>query len=384
MKQIYLDNAATMRIYDSVLEEMLPFLKENYGNASAMYSLASLSRRAIDRARDRAARLVGAKASEIYFTSGGSEADNWALTAVFEAFSEKGCHIIVSKIEHHAVLRTCEYLEKRGARITYIDPDASGRVSPEAIEAAICPDTILVSVMTANNEVGTIQPIKEISQAAHRHGILFHTDAVQAYGHIPINTEEMGIDLMSASAHKIGGPKGVGLLYIRSGIRVGSLIRGGAQERNRRAGTENTAGIVGFGKAAEEAFLHMKERAERTGRLRNRLISLLEEKVPEAVLTGSRDERLPNNVNILLPGMEGESVLIALDLRGIAASSGAACSSGSLDPSHVLLAMGVPYELALSSVRFSLSEENTEDELAYTAEALAGIVRQIADEKGGH
>lgn len=374
---IYLDNAATTRTAPEVVEAMLPFFSENYGNASSIYGLGSTSKKALNQARRILADALGARQEEIYFTAGGSEADNWALKAAAEAYKDKGKHIVTTQIEHHAVLHTCAYLEKQGYEVTYVGVDENGIVRLEELEAAIRPDTILLSVMYANNEVGTLQPIGEIGQIAHDRGVLFHTDAVQAFGQMPIRVDELHIDMLSASAHKVNGPKGVGCLYIRSGLKLGSFIHGGAQERSRRAGTENVPGIVGFGKAIERAVGIMPEKIERETRLRDYLIDRIYEKIPYCRLNGDRNRRLPGNVNFSFQFVEGESVLIMLDMKGICASSGSACTSGALDPSHVLLAMGLPHELAHGSLRMTLSEENTEEEMDAVVDALAEIVGKL-------
>lgn len=374
---IYLDNAATTRTAPEVVEAMLPFFSENYGNASSIYGLGSISKKALNQARRILADALGARQEEIYFTAGGSEADNWALKAAAEAYKDKGKHIVTTRIEHHAVLHTCAYLEKQGYEVTYVGVDENGIVRLEELEAAIRPDTILLSVMYANNEVGTLQPIGEIGQIAHDRGVLFHTDAVQAFGQMPIRVDELHIDMLSASAHKVNGPKGVGCLYIRSGLKLGSFIHGGAQERSRRAGTENVPGIVGFGKAIERAVGIMPEKIERETRLRDYLIDRIYEKIPYCRLNGDRNRRLPGNVNFSFQFVEGESVLIMLDMKGICASSGSACTSGALDPSHVLLAMGLPHELAHGSLRMTLSEENTEEEMDAVVDALAEIVGKL-------
>ncbi len=374
---IYLDNAATTRVSEEVLNEMLPFFRETYSNPSAVYCFAGESKKAVDHARKRAAELIGANVEEIYFTGGGSESDNWALKAVAEAYSFKGKHIITSKIEHHAVLHTCGYLEKQGYDVTYLDVDETGKISVEDLKAAIRPDTILISVMAANNEIGTIEPISEIGKIAHEKGVLFHTDAVQAYGHIPIQVDGMGIDLLSASGHKFGGPKGIGILYIRKGIKIRSFIHGGAQERNRRAGTLNVPGIVGFGKAAQIAGESMKERTGNEIILREHLIERVLTEIPYVRLNGHRTDRLPNNVNFCFRFIEGESLLILLDQLGVCASSGSACTSGSLDPSHVLLAIGLPHEIAHGSLRITLSEENTLEEVDFVADELKKIVERL-------
>lgn len=374
---IYLDNAATTRTAPEVVEAMLPYFTEYYGNAGSIYGLAGESRKALLRARETIAGTLGAEANEIYFTAGGSESDNWALKAVFEAWQDKGRHIITSRIEHHAVLHTCEYLEKMGARVTYLDVDSEGLVDPGQLERAIRPDTILISVMAANNEVGTIQPVKEIGEIAAAHGILFHTDAVQAYGHLPLAVQEYHIDLLSASAHKFNGPKGAGFLYVGKKAGIRSFIHGGQQERGRRAGTENVPGIVGMAAAARRAHEHMEERAQKERMLRDYLIGRIETEIPDVALNGHRTKRLPNNVNFSFADMEGETMLIMLDMAQICASAGSACTSGAVDPSHVLLAMGLSKERARGSLRLTLSEENTREELDTVAEELARIVARV-------
>ncbi len=374
---IYLDNAATTRTAPDVVEAMLPYFTEYYGNAGSIYGLAGESRKALLRARETIAGTLGAEANEIYFTAGGSESDNWALKAVFEAWQDKGRHIITSRIEHHAVLHTCEYLEKMGARVTYLDVDSEGLVDPGQLERAIRPDTILISVMAANNEVGTIQPVKEIGEIAAAHGILFHTDAVQAYGHLPLAVQEYHIDLLSASAHKFNGPKGAGFLYVGKKAGIRSFIHGGQQERGRRAGTENVPGIVGMAAAARRAHEHMEERAQKERMLRDYLIGRIEAEIPDVALNGHRTKRLPNNVNFSFADMEGETMLIMLDMAQICASAGSACTSGAVDPSHVLLAMGLSKERARGSLRLTLSEENTREELDTVVEELARIVARV-------
>ena len=374
---IYLDNAATTRTAPEVVEAMLPYFTEYYGNAGSIYGLAGESRKALLRARETIAGTLGAEANEIYFTAGGSESDNWALKAVFEAWQDKGRHIITSRIEHHAVLHTCEYLEKMGARVTYLDVDSEGLVDPGRLERAIRPDTILISVMAANNEVGTIQPVKEIGEIAAAHGILFHTDAVQAYGHLPLAVQECHIDLLSASAHKFNGPKGAGFLYVGKKAGIRSFIHGGQQERGRRAGTENVPGIVGMAAAARRAHEHMEERAQKERMLRDYLIGRIEAEIPDVALNGHRTKRLPNNVNFSFADMEGETMLIMLDMAQICASAGSACTSGAVDPSHVLLAMGLSKERARGSLRLTLSEENTREELDTVVEELARIVARV-------
>ena len=380
MKQIiYLDNAATTKTAPEVVEAMLPYFSEHYGNPSSIYSLGTESKKVVSEVRESIAKSLGAANNEIYFTAGGSEADNWAIKATAEAYVQKGKHIITSAIEHHAVLHTCEYLEKRGFEVTYVGVDENGILKLDELERAIRPDTILISVMFANNEIGTIQPIKEIGRIAKEHGVLFHTDAVQAYGQLPINVDEYQIDMLSASAHKLNGPKGIGFLYIRKGLKTRSFIHGGAQERSRRAGTENVPGIVGLGAASARAFSRMEEKTKKEIELRDYLIRRIEEEVPYCRLNGDRTRRLPNNVNFSFRFVEGESLLIMLDMRGICASSGSACTSGSLDPSHVLLAIGLPHEIAHGSLRLTLSEENTKEELDTTVEAIKEIVARLRD-----
>ena len=376
---IYLDNAATTKTAPEVVKAMLPYFSEHYGNPSSIYSLGTESKKAVSGVRESIAKSLGAATNEIYFTAGGSEADNWAIKATAEAYAQKGKHIITSAIEHHAVLHTCEYLEKRGFEVTYVGVDENGILKLDELEKAIRPDTILISVMFANNEIGTIQPIKEIGRIAKEHGILFHTDAVQAYGQLPINVDEYQIDMLSASAHKLNGPKGIGFLYIRKGLKTRSFIHGGAQERSRRAGTENVPGIVGLGAASERAFARMEEKTKKEIELRDYLIRRIEEEVPYCRLNGDRTRRLPNNVNFSFRFVEGESLLIMLDMRGICASSGSACTSGSLDPSHVLLAIGLPHEIAHGSLRLTLSEENTKEELDTTVEAIKEIVARLRE-----
>ena len=377
-KMIYLDNAATTKTAPEVVEAMLPYFSEYYGNPSSIYELAGASKKAITEGREKIADVLGAKANEIYFTAGGSEADNWALKAAFEAYKDKGNHIITTKIEHHAILHTCEYLEKeRGAKITYLDVDENGVVDLEQLQKEITPQTILISVMFANNEIGTIQPIKEIGQIAREHGILFHTDAVQAFGQVPINVDEYNIDMLSSSGHKINGPKGIGFLYIRKGVKIRSFVHGGAQERKRRAGTENVPGIVGYGVAAQRAARTMAERTAREVELRDYLINRITTEIPYTRLNGDPVQRLPNNVNISFQFIEGESLLIMLDMDGICASSGSACTSGSLDPSHVLLAIGLPHEIAHGSLRLTLSEETTKEEVDFVVERIKKIVEHL-------
>lgn len=376
-KLIYLDNAATTKTASEVVNEMLPYFTENYGNPSSIYSIGATAKEAVTKVRERIASSLGAKNNEIYFTGGGSESDNWALIATAQAYEAKGKHIITSKIEHHAVLHTCSYLEKQGYEITYVDVDENGIVKLDELEKAIRPDTVLISIMFANNEIGTVQPIKEIGAIAKAHGVLFHTDAVQAYAHVPIDVDEMNIDMLSASGHKFHGPKGIGFLYIRTGIKIRSFIHGGQQERGRRAGTENVTGIVGMGKAVELSFLRMEESAAKQRELRDYLIKRIEEEVPHCRLNGDGARRLPNNVNYSFRFIEGESLLIMLDMKGICASSGSACTSGSLDPSHVLLAIGLPHEIAHGSLRLTVSEENTIEEMDAVIDAIKEIVDKL-------
>jgi cysteine desulfurase len=376
-KKIYLDNAATTKTRPEVVEAMLPYFTELYGNPSSVYEFATQNKKAVDDARGIIAKALGADITEVYFTGGGSESDNWALKATVEAYEGKGNHIITSKIEHHAILHTCEYLEKKGFEVTYVDVDESGIIKLDQLEKAIRPTTILISVMFANNEIGTMQPIKEIGAIAKQHNILFHTDAVQAFGQVPIDVNDMSIDMLSASAHKLNGPKGIGFLYIRKGIKIRSLVHGGGQERQRRAGTENVPGIVGFGKAVEIAMATLQSRAEQETELRNHLIKRVTSEVPYVRLNGDRTRRLPNNVNFSFQFIEGESLLIMLDMNNICASSGSACTSGSLDPSHVLLAIGLPHEIAHGSLRLTLSDENTKEEIDYTVDRIKEIVEKL-------
>ena len=376
-KLIYLDNAATTKTSEEVVAAMLPYFTEYYGNPSSVYEFASESKKAVSNARRTIAETLGAQENEIYFTAGGSEADNWALKATAEAYQSKGKHIITTKIEHHAILHTAEYLEKRGFEITYIGVDENGVVKVDELEKAIRPDTILISVMFANNEIGTIQPIKEIGEIAKKHGVLFHTDAVQAYGQLPINVDELHIDMLSSSGHKLNGPKGIGFLYIRKGVKIRSFVHGGAQERKRRAGTENVPGIVGYGKAAEIAAKTMKERTAKEIELRDHLIDRVLAEVPYTRLNGHRTNRLPNNANFSFQFVEGESLLILLDNNGICASSGSACTSGSLDPSHVLLAIGLPHEIAHGSLRLTLSAETTMEDIDFVVDCIKQIIERL-------
>lgn len=375
---IYLDNAATTAVKPEVFEVMKPYFTEIYSNPSSVYSFAGQAKKAVDDAREQIAGVLNAKApSEIYFTGGGSEADNWAIKMTAEACKDKGRHIITTKIEHHAVLHTVDWLEKNGYEVTYLDVDNDGLISLEELEKAIRPDTILISIMFANNEIGTIEPVKEIGAIAKKHGILFHTDAVQAFGHVPIDVQDMNIDMLSASGHKFHGPKGIGFLYLRNGLKLGPLIHGGAQERARRAGTHNVPGIVGMGEAARLAVQDMEVNAKKQIEIRDYLIERIEKEIPYVRVNGHREKRLPNNVNVCFRFIEGESLLIMLDQKGICASSGSACTSGSLDPSHVLLAIGLPHEIAHGSLRLTLSEETTREDADYVVDNLKAIVERL-------
>ena len=377
MERIYLDNAATTRVRPEVAEAVLPAMTETYGNASSVHSFGREAKKAMEKARAQVAAAIGAKKEEIYFTAGGSEADNWALKGAAHALRRKGLHIITTAIEHHAVLHTCQALEKEGFEVTYLPVDEYGLVTPEQVEAAIRPDTILVSVMAANNEIGTIEPIAEIGAVCRAHKVLFHTDAVQAVGHMPLDVAAMQIDMLSLSGHKFYAPKGVGALYIRTGVRIENLIEGGAQERSRRAGTENVPAIVGMGKAIELITAEMAEENARISGLRDRLIAGILDAIPESRLNGHPTKRLPGNVNVSIRYIEGEALLLSLDMAGIAASSGSACTSGSLDPSHVLLAIGLPHEIAHGSLRLTIGRDNTQDEIDRVLEELPKIVSRL-------
>ncbi|MDR3282117.1 MAG: cysteine desulfurase NifS [Candidatus Methanoplasma sp.] len=376
-KTIYLDNAATTAVRPEVLDAMMPFLTEWYGNPSSVHEFGALCNVACDKARAQVAKVIGADPKDVYFTSGGTESDNWALKSAVLAKKEKGKHIITTKIEHHAVMETCEFLERQGCEVTYLDVDADGLIDLGALKDAIRPDTIMISVMYANNEIGTVQPIREIGEIARSRGILFHTDAVQAFGHIPIDVDKDNIDLMSASGHKIHGPKGVGFLYMRKGVKLPPFMHGGHHERGRRAGTLNVPGIVGIGKAAEVAEREMPDNIKRVSGLRDMLIEGLLREVPYSKLNGHPTKRLPGNVNISFRYVEGESLLMLVDEKGVSASTGSACASGSLDPSHVLLAIGLPHEIAHGSLRFSLSEENTKEEMEYTVKVVKEVVERL-------
>lgn len=376
-KLIYLDNAATTPLNSDVYDAMKPYLEEYYGNASSIYTFAGKAKKAVDDARDIVADFLGAKPREIYFTGGGSESDNWALIATAFAKKDKGKHIITSKIEHHAILHTCEYLEKLGFEVTYLDVDENGLVNPQDVESAIRNDTILISIMFANNEIGTIEPIKEIGEIAHTHNIWFHTDAVQAYGHVPINVDELNIDMLSASGHKINGPKGVGILYIRDSVKIGAFIHGGSQERSKRAGTHNTPGIVGFGAATKLAKENMQQRSNYESNLRDYLVERVINEIPYTKYNGHKTSRLSNNANFSFRFIEGESLLILLDQSGICGSSGSACTSGSLDPSHVLLAIGLPHEIAHGSLRLTLSDKTSKEDIDFVVDELKKIVDRL-------
>lgn len=377
MERIYLDNAATTRVRPEVAEAVLPAMTETYGNASSVHSFGREAKKAMEKARAQVAAAIGAKKEEIYFTAGGSEADNWAIKGAAHALRRKGLHIITTAIEHHAVLHTCQALEKEGFEVTYLPVDEYGLVTPEQVEAAIRPDTILVSVMAANNEIGTIEPIAEIGAVCRAHKVLFHTDAVQAVGHMPLDVAAMQIDMLSLSGHKFYAPKGVGALYIRTGVRIENLIEGGAQERSRRAGTENVPAIVGMGRAIELITAEMAEENARISGLRDRLIAGILDAIPESRLNGHPTKRLPGNVNVSIRYIEGEALLLSLDMAGIAASSGSACTSGSLDPSHVLLAIGLPHEIAHGSLRLTIGRDNTQDEIDRVLEELPKIVSRL-------
>lgn len=374
---IYLDHAATTAVHPDVLKEMLPYFTDKFGNPSSVYGFAANNKNKLTEARETIAGALGAKPEEIYFTAGGSESDNWALKCTAEAYGVHGGHIITTKIEHHAILHTCKYLQNRGYDVTYLDVDENGLVDLNTLEAAIRPDTFLISIMFANNEIGTIEPIKEIGEIAHRHGILFHTDAVQAFGQIPIHVDGMNIDMLSASGHKFNGPKGIGFLYIKKGLKLKSFIHGGQQERGRRAGTENVPGIVGIAKACEIVMAEMEERMKKETELRDYLIERILKEIPYTRLNGHSKKRLPNNVNISFQFVEGESILIMLDMAGICASSGSACTSGSVDPSHVLLAIGLPHEIAHGSLRLTIGYENTKEEMDTVVDNLKRIITNL-------
>ncbi|MFP4697670.1 MAG: cysteine desulfurase NifS [Eubacteriales bacterium] len=378
-KTIYFDYAATTPTKKEVVEEMIPYFTQDFGNPSSIYSIANKNKEAIMKSRDRVAKAINANNNEVYFTGSGTEADNWAIKGIAESYRTKGKHIITSRVEHHAVLHTCEYLEKNGYEVTYLDVDKYGMISIDDLRKAIRDDTILITIMYANNEIGTIQPINDIGAIAKENNIIFHTDAVQALGAIDIDVKASNIDLLSMSAHKIYGPKGVGALYIRKGVKIKAFIHGGAQEKRRRAGTENVPGIVGFAKALELIVENREKNNERIIKLRDRLIKEVTETVPHCHLNGHPTKRLPNNVNFSFSFIEGESLLIMLDMKGICASSGSACTSGSLDPSHVLMAIGLPHETAHGSLRITLGEDSTEEDIDYLIEVLSPIVKRLRE-----
>lgn len=376
-KFIYLDNAATTAVLPEVFEKMKPYFLENYGNPSSVYTFAQETKNVVEEARADIAKILGAKPREIYFTGGGSESDNWVIKGVAEKYQNKGKHIITSKIEHHAVLHTCEWLEKQGYEVTYLDVDETGLISLEELEKAIRPDTILISIMFANNEIGTIEPIKEIGEIAKKHGVLFHTDAVQAFAHVPIDVNDLNIDMLSASGHKFHGPKGIGFLYMRDKVKLSSFIHGGAQERSKRAGTTNVPGIVGMAEAAKIAVAHMEENMAKETEVRDYLTEKMLKEIPFSRINGHRTKRLPNNANFCFRFIEGESMLIMLDMNGICASSGSACTSGSLDPSHVLLAIGLPHEIAHGSLRLTMSDDFTKEDADYVVEQVKAAVTRL-------
>jgi cysteine desulfurase len=378
-KVIYMDNAATTKVSPEVLKEMHPYLENSYGNPSSIYSLARESKRAVDIARERVAKGLGAKSNEIYFTSGGTESDNWAIKGIAFANENKGKHIITTSIEHHAVLHTCKYLEKYGFESSYLPVKRNGIIDINELKKAIREDTILISVMFANNEIGTIQPIKEIGKIAKEKGIYFHTDSVQAVGNIPIDVNELNIDLLSLSGHKFHGPKGIGALYIRKGVNISNMLHGGGQEKKMRAGTENVPGIVGLGKAIEIATKNIEKKNKDITELRDMLIDGLLDEIPDTILNGDKEKRLPGNVNVCFKYIEGESILLMLDMKGVCASSGSACTSGSLEPSHVLLALGLKHEIAHGSLRLTLSKYNTKEEVEHVLETLPPIVAKLRE-----
>ncbi|WP_058486218.1 cysteine desulfurase NifS [Defluviitalea phaphyphila] len=379
MQKIYFDNAATTSMKKEVIDAMMPYFTESFGNPSSIYEIARENKKALDESRDKIAKLLGADSKEIYFTSGGTESDNWAIKGIADVYKDKGNHIITSSIEHHAVLHTCEYLEKNGFEVTYLPVDEYGQVNPKDVEKAIKDNTILITIMYANNEIGTIQPIEEIGKIAKEKGVIFHTDAVQAVGHIPVDVKKANVDLLSLSGHKFHGPKGVGALYIRKGIKIKPLLHGGAQERGRRGGTENVPGIVGLAKALELAVENMEENNKKMIELRDYIIKGVTEKIEHVKLNGHPTNRLPNNINFTFDFIEGESLLLLLDMKGIYASSGSACTSGSLDPSHVLLSIGLPHERAHGSLRITIGDENTKAEADYFLEVLPSIVQRLRD-----
>lgn len=379
MRNVYLDYSATTPVKDEVLQEMIPYFTENFGNPSSLYTMGLESKEAVETARKRVADLIGADAKEIYFTGCGSEADNWAVFGTADKLSAKGKHIITTEIEHHAMLHSCEFLEKHGFEVTYLKPEADGTISTETLENAITGQTVLISIMMVNNEVGTIEPIKELAAVAKKHNILFHTDAVQALANVPIDVKELGVDMLSMSAHKIYGPKGIGALYIRKGLRISNYIHGGAQEMGRRAGTENLPGIVGFGKAAELAAADMDRHIAHSRELRNYLVERITGEIPDTFVNGSMEHRHPGNANITFKYIEGESILLMLDFKGISVSTGSACSSKSLKPSHVLSALGVPVEMIHGTVRFTVGDFTTKEDIDYTVETLKEITAKLRE-----
>ena len=379
MRNVYLDYSATTPVKDEVLREMIPYFTENFGNPSSLYTMGLESKEAVETARKRVADLIGADAKEIYFTGCGSEADNWAVFGTADKLSAKGKHIITTEIEHHAMLHSCEFLEKHGFEVTYLKPEADGTISPETLENAVTDQTVLISIMMVNNEVGTIEPIKELAAVAKKHNILFHTDAVQALANVPIDVKELGVDMLSMSAHKIYGPKGIGALYIRKGLRISNYLHGGAQEMGRRAGTENLPGIVGFGKAAELAAADMEHHIAHSRELRDYLVKRITEEIPDTFVNGSLKQRHPGNANITFKYIEGESILLMLDFKGISVSTGSACSSKSLKPSHVLSALGVPVEMIHGTVRFTVGDFTTKEDIDYTVDALKTVVEKLRE-----
>lgn len=379
MRQVYLDYSATTPVKKEVLDAMLPYFSEFYGNPSSLYAIAGEPKEALAKARKQVADLIGAGEKEITFTSCGTEADNWAVMGAADALKNKGNHIITTKIEHHAMLHSCEFLEKHGYEVTYLDVNSEGLVDPAALEAAITDKTILISIMFVNNEVGTVEPIKELAAIAKKHNILFHTDAVQALGNMEIDVKELGVDMMSMSAHKIYGPKGIGALYIRKGVRISNYMHGGAQENKKRAGTENTAGIVGFGKAAELARIHLQEHIQHTSSLRDYLIQQVQEQIDHVYVNGSREHRHPGNANLTFEFIEGEAMLLYLDMNGIAVSTGSACSSASLTPSHVLSAMGVPVERIHGTLRLTVGDMTTKEDIDYVVSTLKNVVNKLRE-----
>jgi len=377
LKRIYLDYSATTPVKEDVVKEMLPYFTENFGNASSIHSYGQEAKKVLEQARERIAKTINTTPDTVYFTAGGSEADNWALKGVMQAYKEKGKHLITSVIEHHAILHTCEMLEKDGFEVTYLNVNEQGLIDLNELEAAIRPDTILISIMFINNEIGTMQSIEAISKIAHDKKVLFHTDAVQAYGNVKIDVKEMGIDLMSVSSHKIYGPKGVGALYVKKGIRIQNLIEGGAQERRKRAGTENIPGIMGFAKAAEIADENLEAHVTHLIALRERLVKGILSSIDYVRYNGHPSQRHPGNVNVCFEFIEGEALLLSLNAKGISGSSGSACTSGSLDPSHVLLAIGLPHEIAHGSLRLTIGDFTSEADVDYTVEALKEVVQKL-------